>query len=87
VNFLLFENGNERSGEGAFAEQATEQVRNLERQRKGAGHPRVAHESGVDHLADHTQQATGDRGRRHRAGGLEHLRHWWRRVNRPNRKV
>ena len=75
VPFLLLEDGNERRRERTLAEQPTEKIGNREGQRERARHRAVAHEARVSHLAHHTQHARSERGRAHRAGGLEHLRH------------
>ena len=46
---------------------------NRERKLERAGHPAVAHETRIDHLAHHAEQAADERGGGHRAGRLEHL--------------
>ena len=72
---LLLENGDECGRERALAEQAAEEVGNLEGEREGAGdHPR-AHEPGVNDFAQHPHDAAGHGGGGHRAGGFQHLRH------------
>src|SRR5437016_3642466 len=64
----------------ALAEQAAKQVRHLKRKRESAGHPGVAHERGINHLARQTEHATGEGGGGERARGSQHLRHRARRL-------
>jgi hypothetical protein len=63
--FLLLEDGDEGGGERAFAEQAAEEVGNLEGQRERARDPARAHEVRIDdfpHQPEHAAQHGGGGG-------------------------
>ena len=80
LQLLLLEERNKRRRQRPLAQQPPEQVGHLKGQGERAGHPGVAHEPRIDHLAHHAQHPAGQRRRGHRAGGFQHLGHRSRRL-------
>ena len=71
---LVLEKRDERRRERTLAQQAAEQVWNLEGVDEGAGNGAITHEPRIHHHPHHAEQPAEQRGPGHRTGGFEHLR-------------
>jgi hypothetical protein len=71
--FILLEDRDKGRRQRAFAKQPPEQVGNGESILKRVVNPADAHEVVVNHLAHHAEDAAGERGGGHCAGGFQHF--------------